>query len=403
MDVATAPAVASTQLSVMQAQHPELLEPVLKDITGFGSLIDITTLPKEELAEVEKLAASSTLDDPGAVENWGYEFQKAWSDGLSMLLGASTLKDAGPGMYDFIAHDLKLSADLVQNAMQAYGAKDDISMGRKIMRSMPFGLGAKFSTAEVIVHANKELTRVFDELEKKIAACKVAITEGDVTVDMLMKAQRKQLVYIRRYILAGEKLALSLKKEFQDRVQALPAQPDPLVIADLKQKRLLLIGFETRIVGLRNAYVKGATLLPTQLETIRAAGKVAMQNLNDTQVVTIPDLKVAALQLVALNKIDEGNKTSAAIRDQANRAAQQAADLTHKTAVEAKKQQGQVKDDAERLKMFLNAIQKTGEELAALDEQNRQRREEAMKMQGEMLRGFEDSSRRVLEHFASAK
>jgi uncharacterized protein YaaN involved in tellurite resistance len=185
----------------------------------------------------------------------------------------------------------------------------------------------------------------------------------------------------------------------RQRAAQLPQNPDPMQVSDLIQKKNLIIGFEVRLIGLKNAYVKVGTLLPTQLQSIKQASQIVLQNLRDTVTVTIPDLKTSALQLTALTNLEEANAQSQSIRDQSAIAAQQAQDLIGTVTIAAKQQQGGALDDAKRLQGLLQQMNALQEKVATLDADNAQKRADAEKLLIESKQEFDESQRRTAQKF----
>ena len=397
MDMTPTTEMTQVVQTVAVQSNPQLPVVILSTITKPGSLINISQVPPVELAEVDKLALTLTLLNEQAVTMFGYEMQKQYSDGLSMLLGQSTLGETG--LYNFIANDLKLSTDIVQKAIEKFGAKqEDIGIFRKVMRSLP-GIGNHVATAEVLLECRKQLTEVFDRMETGIAERQRSIIEKETGIDVLMANIKTYLLLLRRHILAGEKALIVMYDDYAKEIKMLPENPDPMQVADLMMKKNLVIGFEVRLIGLKNAYVKAGTLLPTQFLGIKQASQIVLQNLRDTVTMTIPDLKTSALQLVALNNLQEANAQSQSIRNQATIAAQQAQDLIGQVMVGAKEQQGEALNDAQRLQGLLAQMAAVRQKCDDLDKQNAGKRQEAEQLLIITKQAFDEGERATARKF----
>ena len=394
MDV---PVVSAVSEPALVSVNPQLPVVVLTTVTRPGSLINISQLPAVELVEVEKLASTITLNNQSGVEMFAFEMQKQYSDGLSALLGQSTLGETG--LYDFIAQDLKLSTQIVQEAMEKFNAKEgEVGFFKKALRSLPV-IGGHVTTAEVLLESRKKLTEIFDRMEVGISARQRSIVEKEASIDILMGNLKTYLTLLRRHILAGERALIGMCDQYSIELGQLPANPDPMQVADLMMKKNLIIGFEVRLIGLKNAYVKAGTLMPAQFQGIKQASQIVMQNLRDTVTVTIPDLKVSALQLVALNNLQEANAQSKGIRDQAAIAAQQAQDLIGQVMIGAKEQQGEALNDAERLQKLLNQMVDLQNKVADLDAQNAEKRRQAEELLVASKHEFDEAQRLTANKF----
>ncbi len=397
MDLTPTVSVESSAPTTAVAVRPELPLVVLSTIQSPGSLINISQIPATEMAEINKLAGTIVLANESAVTMFGAEMQKQYSDALSNLLGQSTLGETG--LYNFIAKDLQLSTEIVQEAIEKFNKKDgEVGFFRKALRSIPV-VGGHVTTAEVMIESRRKLTEVFDRMETGIATRQRSILEKDVALDILFQNIKTYLLLLRRHILAGAQAIVGMADQYREQVAQLPQNPDPMQVSDLIQKKNLIIGFEVRLIGLKNAYVKVGTLLPTQLQSIKQASQIVLQNLRDTVTVTIPDLKTSALQLTALTNLEEANAQSQSIRDQSAIAAQQAQDLIGTVTIAAKQQQGGALDDAKRLQGLLQQMNALQEKVATLDADNAQKRADAEKLLIESKQEFDESQRRTAQKF----
>jgi hypothetical protein len=136
MDLTPTVSVESSAPTTAVAVRPELPLVVLSTIQSPGSLINISQIPATEMAEINKLAGTIVLANESAVTMFGAEMQKQYSDALSNLLGQSTLGETG--LYNFIAKDLQLSTEIVQEAIEKFNKKDgEVGFFRKALRSIP--------------------------------------------------------------------------------------------------------------------------------------------------------------------------------------------------------------------------------------------------------------------------
>ncbi len=397
LDLDQASLPASVPVAGALVVRPELPLVILTTVTKPGSLIDVSRISAAEIAEIGKLQATLTLDDDSAVTMFGTDMQKQYSNGLSQLLGQSTLGDTG--LYNFIAQDLQLSTEIVQQAIEKFGEKEgEVGFFRKALRALPV-IGGHVTTAEVMIESRRRLTEVFDRMETGVADRQRSIIEKEAGLDILFGNIKGYLLLLRRHILAGERALVAMYEQYKQEVAQLPENPDPIEVADLVAKKNRIIGFEVRLIGLKTAYVKAGTLLPAQLQGIKQAGQITLANLRDTVAVTIPDLKTSALQLTALTNLAEANAQSQGIRNQAAIAAQQAQDLIGRVTVSAKEQQGEALNEAQRLQGLLTQMNALRETVAGLDAENTQKRAQAEELLIQSQYEFVEAERRTAQKF----
>jgi hypothetical protein len=158
--------------------------------------------------------------------------------------------------------------------------------------------------------------------------------------------------------------------------------------------------FEARLVRIHVAFTRGILAIP-QIRIAQQAGRIEIQNTLDTVLFDLPDLKAAIVRVAALSQISRASQATEARRRITRELQEIGVDALDRAYTTAKATQGDMGGDVANLAKVSEKMLGLLEKGVQIDQQNRVKREEAMRQLGDvrtrLLEGLRASNEKILE------
>jgi uncharacterized protein YaaN involved in tellurite resistance len=324
--------------------------------------------------QIRTVVQDTSISDTASIMAFGAKAQKDMSSHLDELLADSTVGQAGVG--GELAVELSRGIERM-NLKRMRLELDGKDFFAKVFGGLPV-IGPMVSALRAFQIDRSKIVTEFERIERKGEDDKAALITAVAKYDALVDRIEKMLVNIEIHLAAGEDIMARERKAYDDERNALltveAGMRDPVRTTKLKDRFERLEQFETRLVRLHIAYTKAIQSIP-EIRNAQRASEIEMQNVIESLLSDVPDLKKAIVQMVSLNATRKAKEGVEANRRVAGEISRLATDATAQAYLEAKQSQGDFTDELARLeyqaKVVLDTIAK-GREIAQKNAQTRQ-------------------------------
>jgi hypothetical protein len=159
--------------------------------------------------------------------------------------------------------------------------------------------------------------------------------------------------------------------------------------------------FETRLVRMHVAFTRGILAIP-QIRIAQQAGRIEIQNTLDTVLFDLPDLKAAIVRVAALNQISRATEATQARRRITQELQEIGVDAMDRAYTTAKATQGDMGNDVANLARVTEKMLGVLDRGVQIDQENRVKRDEAIKQLGDVRTRLIDGLRANNEKFVAS-
>ena len=349
---------------------------ITKEVKAPGDLIDTAVFTPEQTARAAALAEAVDFAQTNTILTFGVAPQKQMNGFLDTLLDDMTVGEAG------VAGKLTLELSEGYDLMRLDEIKQQLSGGGKggLWGSIGKAIGFVKDLAALIKNMADQkaaLVSKFDKIERIANDRKREIMTHNVKLDQLRDQSDIYLGDTAVHIAAGEMALLRGIGEFDRRKAALEAVPDDIEAARLHDLARAVAALEQRLLRMKIAYTQSVAVTRPRIQAIRQSGEIEIQNIIESMLFDVPNLKALVLQVAAMTNIQQAQEEDEARRKVSQKIAGAAADMFHETYTTSVASQGRGLDDVRALAETADKLVATLREGEKIEQENKQKRQEA--------------------------
>ncbi len=371
-----APAAPGTSLSPISALNYALTPAHQRDLTR---------LSDEDRARVNEIAAGVSFADTNSLLSFGADAQRAVSAHLDRLLEGLRASDAGR------AGELTIALATMVKDLHLPEIKREVAHQGGLAGSLgklPV-VGAWFSALRALQLNHRKITQHLADIEAKANAQMTVLGATNTKLDSLVEASLEQIRQLELYIAAGQIVVKRARVDFERRRAAADQSRDVREIAQLRDFGEQLNAFETRIVRIHLAHSQSLVAVP-EIRASQTAARIEMNNILDSILFDLPNLKRAILNVAALAQTAEASRTTDARREISREIARIGSDELQQVYLKAKASQGDFEADVAALSVSANKLLETIALGQRLDRDNDAKRSQAIDRLAGLNRKFTD-------------
>ncbi len=360
----SAPAVTS--------QLPAVLT---REVHRAGDLIARESFSPQQHDQSREIAAAVDFNNTNTVLTFGVAPQRQMNSFLDSLLEDLQVGDAG------VAGQLTLELSEGYDLMRIDEFKRELSgNGDSFTARIGRAFGWVRDLAALVKNMRDQkstLVSKFDKIERIANDRKREIMTYNVKLDQLRDQSDGYIIDMATHIAAGETALLRGVEEFETRKQALATVPDDVEAARLHGLARAIGSFEQRLLRMQIAYTQAVAVTRPRIQAIRQAGEVEIQNIIESLLFDLPNLKSLVLQVAAMTNLKQAQAEDARRREVSGKIAGAATDLFHDVYTTSIASQGRGLDDVRALAATADKLIETLREGERLEQENKTRRREA--------------------------
>ncbi|MGB0749154.1 MAG: toxic anion resistance protein [Magnetospiraceae bacterium] len=348
---------------------------ITTEVKTSGDLIDTSGFTPEELARAQSIAAEVDFGDTNTIMTFGVGPQKQINSFLDTLLEEITVGDAG------VAGKLTLELSEGYDMMRIDEIKKQLGGGEGgVWSSIGKALGFVKDLGDLIKNMRDQKSQLvgkFDKIEAMANDRKRQIMTYNVKLDKVRDQTDIYLEDMAVHIAAGEFALLRGVSEFDERKTALTQKPDDVEAAKLHDLARAIASFEQRLLRMKIAYTQSVAVTRPRIQAIRQAGDIEIQNIIESMLFDVPNLKSLVLQVAAMTNLKQAQEEDAKRRDVSQKIAGAATDMFHETYTTSIASQGRGLDDVRALAATADKLVSTLREGEKIEQENKKKRAEA--------------------------
>ncbi|WP_183085104.1 toxic anion resistance protein [Trinickia fusca] len=335
--------------------------------------MDLSRLSSEQVTRVNQIVASVAFDDTNSLLTFGADAQQALSAHLDELLTGLRTNQTGRAGEITLALATTLK-DLNLTKVQAE-IKDSGGIASALGK-LPV-VGGWFSALRALHEKSKEISDHLDAILRKAQSDMVEIRSWNDKLDRLVENTIEHIQNLELYMAAGQIIIKRARVEFQDRRDKALETKNVLEITRLRDFAERLNAFEARVVRVHLGHTRSIVVVP-EIRTTQTAAFIEMNNLMDSILFDLPDLKSAIIRVAALGKIANASHDTQMRRDLRRELDGIASDQLQTTYLAAKESQGDFAADVAALAQSADKLLETIRLGEKIDEANAQKRVKAL-------------------------
>jgi len=362
----------SPQMPVPVVQLPALLT---QHVRQPGDLIATESFSPDQLEQSRAIAAAVDFNDTNTVLTFGVAPQRQINSFLDTLLEDLRVGDAG------VAGQLTLELAEGYSIMRIDEFKRELTgSGGGVTGTIGrlFGFVRDLSTLIKNMQDQKStLISKFDKIERIANDRNREIMTHNVKLDRLRDESDTYIGDMAAHIAAGEQALLRGIAEFEARKQALAAVADDIETARLHGLARAIGSFEQRLLRMKIAYTQAVAVTRPRIQAIRQAGEIEIQNIIESMLFDLPNLKALVLQVAAMTNLKQAQAEDAKRREVSGKIAGAASEMFHEVYTTSIASQGRGLDDVRALTATADKLITTLREGEKLEQANKLKRREA--------------------------
>ncbi len=340
-----------------------------------GDLIDISGFTPEERARVKVIADAVDFSSSNTVHTFGVPTQKQMNSFLDALLNDMRVEEAG------VAGKITLELSEGYDLMRIDEMKKELSgNGRGVWGAIGKTLGFVKDLGGLIKNLRDQKSTLigkFDKIEEMANDRKREIIKHNVTLDELRDNSDNYILDLGVQIAAGEQALLRGIGEFNARKAALESQPNDLEAARLHDFARTIAAFEQRLLRMKIAYTQSVAVTRPRIQAIRQAGDIEIQNIIESLLFDMPNLKSLVLQVAAMTNLKKAQEEDEKRRAVSEKIAGAATEMFHETYTASVASQGRGLDDVRALAATADKLVATLREGERIEQENKKKRADA--------------------------
>lgn len=358
--------------------------PELANALPDSQKINLAKFDDAQRQKITTIASSVGVLDTAAVTNFGVEAQRKMNSFLDQLLqGIRTYEVGQAGALTIeLAHQIKaMDLGKVQREIQSGNWVNRVPIVGKLMSAL-----RKFQLEheEILKH----LSSIEDKGQREMAK----LASVNAKMDALADRTFDNLKDLEVYLAAGQVIRMRARADFHKRKDEVLQTNDPVALVQVRDQVEQINAFETRLLRMHVAYTDALISIP-QIRMTQEAARIEQRNIMDTILFDLPRLKSAILRVASLNLITQASKEDQARREIVRQIGAIGADALDDAYTKAKESQGAGIEDVAALAEIADKLLATIEKGVRIDEENRQKRQEAEQRLGDIHNKLMDGLR----------
>jgi uncharacterized protein YaaN involved in tellurite resistance len=348
---------------------------VTQQVKKAGDLIESVNFAPEQVRRADAIAAEVDFNHSNTVLTFGTTPQQQMNGFLDALLEDLRVGEAG------------VAGKLTLELSEGYDLMRIDEIRREITGKGPgaFGvigrvLGFVKDLSGLIKNLRDQkatLLSKFDKIERIANERKREIMTYNVKLDQLRDQSDDYVIDMGVHIAGGEQALLRGIDEFNARKASLEAKPDNIEAARLHDLARAIASFEQRLLRMKIAYTQAVAVTRPRIQAIRQAGEIEIQNIIESMLFDLPNLKALVLQVAAMTNLKQAQDEEQQRQEVSNKIAGAAADMFHETYTASVASQGRGLDQVRALAATADKLVATLREGERIEQENKKRREEA--------------------------
>jgi uncharacterized protein YaaN involved in tellurite resistance len=381
----------------MDTATPPPVAPALPDLANQmpqTDLIDVSRFDDTSRKQVMEIATGVSIADSNSIAVFGAAPQRKLSGFLDQLLQGAKAEDIG------VAGELvvELATDLKALNLPAMKAEAEGKGG--FVTGLPV-VGKYFSQIKRFRAMHQQVTTHLAQIEQRADTHLAKLKANNAALDKLLDATEENLRELERWVAGGQQALLRMREEFKARREELKNERDPVKLTRLRDMGEQINAFETRLVRMHVAFTRGILAIP-QIRIAQQAGRIEIQNTLDTVLFDLPDLKAAIVRVAALNQISRATEATQARRRITQELQEIGVDAMDRAYTTAKATQGDMGNDVANLARVTEKMLGVLDRGVQIDQENRVKRDEAIKQLGDVRTRLIDGLRANNEKFVAS-
>jgi uncharacterized protein YaaN involved in tellurite resistance len=335
--------------------------------------MDLSKLTPAQMDRVNQIASSVSFTDTNSLMSFGSDAQRELSRHLDLLLEGMRTSEAGRAGEVTIALATTIKELNLSRVKKEAAGKDTIA---EMFGKLPI-VGPWFSALRAMHLNRKKITEHLAAIEQKAQAQMTALSANNDKLDHMVISSIDHIHSMELYMAAGQLVVKRARVEFEEKRVAVEQSRDLVEIAKLRDFGEQLNAFETRVVRINIAHSQSMVSVP-EIRASQTAAMIEMNNVMDSILFDLPNLKRAILNVAALAEASRAAKATEARRQLSRELSSIGSDELQAAYVKAKESQGGFEADIAALSQSADKLLQTIELGRRLDVTNSGKREKAI-------------------------
>ena len=350
---------------------------ITQEVKQSGDLIDVSGFSSVETQRAKEIGEGVDFDNTNTILTFGVGPQQQMNQFLDTLMDDLKVGDAG------VAGKLTLELSDGYDLMRIDELKSQLSGdggGGGVWSAIGKALGFAKDLGALVRNLQDQraaLVSKFDKIERIANDRKREIMTYNVKLDQVRDQSDSYLEDMAVHIAGGEQAVLRGVEEFDDRKAALESAPDDVEAARLHDMARAIASFEQRLLRMKIAYTQSVAVTRPRIQAIRQSGEIEIQNIIESMLFDVPNLKSLVLQVAAMSNIKQAQEEDAARRKVSQKISGAAADMFQETYTTSVASQGRGLDDVRALADSVDKMVATLREGERIEQENKQKRADA--------------------------
>ena len=368
--------------------------PVLRYDLKVEQQIDLSKLSQAQMERVNQIAASVSFGDTNSLLSFGSDAQRELSQHLDQLLEGMRTSEAGRAGEVTIALATTIKDLNLQKVKKEASGQDSFA---QMFGRLPI-VGPWFSALRAMQMNRKKIAEHLATIERKAQAQMTTLNANNDKLDRMVAGSIDHIHHMELYMAAGQMVTKRARVEFEKRRAAVEQSRDLVEIAKLRDFAEQLNAFETRLVRIHFAHSQSMVSVP-EIRATQTASMIEMNNVMDSILFDLPNLKRAILNIASLAETKRAAKDTEARHALARELASLGSDELQATYLKAKESQGAFEADFQALSLSADKLLQTIELGRRLDISNADKRQKAISDLSALNHTFTEGLLKSGEHF----
>jgi uncharacterized protein YaaN involved in tellurite resistance len=358
--------------------------------------MDLGKLGGEQVKRVNQIAASVSFSDTNSLMSFGSDAQRQLSQHLDQLLEGMRTSEAGG------AGDVAIALASTIKDLQLPKVKAEVegrnSLGQ-MLGQVPV-VGPWFSALRALQLRHRKITEHLSAIERNAQGQLTVLKSMNSKLDRMVDATIDNIKALELYMAAGQIVVVKARADFEQQRQAVEKSRDVVEVARLRDFAEQLNAFETRVVRIHLAHSQSMVSVP-EIRASQTAAVIEMNNVMDSILFDLPNLKRAILNVASLSATAKASKATDARRALSRELSSIGSDELQATYLKAKESQADFAADIAALASSADKLLQTIEMGRRLDIANADKRAKAITDLSSLNRKFTDGLLQSGDHFVS--
>lgn len=394
MSDVTTIANAANSLAMAPPSAENALIPMTRNVLQPEQFMNLAALDDAQRKEVNRRADAVSFENSNTLLLFGAQSQTQLNDHLDQLLEGLRTGDAGR------AGEITIELATTVKQLRLKEIKEEIASKGSLMERLSHlpVVGSWVSALQYLRLNHKKISEHLEAIEKKAREQMARLQVNNDKLDAVVDATLTHIKNVELDMAAGQIVVVKGRAQFESRRQAVLVSKDMVEIAKLRDFAEQLHAFETRLVRLHIAHGNSIVNVPSVRATQRAT-LIEMNNLMDSLLVDLPQLKRAIIQVAALAETSKASQDTDRRRELTRELQGIVDDQVQDTYLHAKASQGDFDTDVALLAQSANKLLETIAKGDQIDQENAAKRQAAIESLNKTKAEFKQGLLTTAENF----